>query len=177
MAQVIWIEQWIFFFGQKETKKKTFEGKSKEVDDAFKQDPPPTSVAWTILRDTMKARWVALDASYTALHDNLKQAKQDVDVINTWVDFSEERDELFEEYTRLNAVCEIGRDAANRREKAAISSTTSTPTTFSSSVKLHSLSLRKFSGERAEWRTFWEVFQVNVNNRTDLQGVQKFIYL
>ena len=56
----------------KETKKKTFEGKSKEVDDAFKQDPPPTSVAWTILRDTMKARWPALDASYTALHDNLK---------------------------------------------------------------------------------------------------------
>ena len=88
----------------------------------------------------MKARWVALDASYTALHDNLKQAKQDVDVINTWVDLSEERDELFEEYTRLNAVCEIGRDAANRREKAAISGATSTPTTFSSSVKLHSLS-------------------------------------
>ena len=59
------------------------------VDDAFAPVPPPTSVAWTILRDTMRARWVALDASYTALHDNLKQAKQDFYVINTWADLSE----------------------------------------------------------------------------------------
>uniref|UniRef100_A0A915EIJ3 Uncharacterized protein n=1 Tax=Ditylenchus dipsaci TaxID=166011 RepID=A0A915EIJ3_9BILA len=48
---------------------------------------------------------------------------------------------------------------------------------YSSAVRLPLLQLINFSGVRAEWQEFWEIFRVAVHENQQLSAAEKFLYL
>uniref|UniRef100_A0A915EFL6 Uncharacterized protein n=1 Tax=Ditylenchus dipsaci TaxID=166011 RepID=A0A915EFL6_9BILA len=46
-----------------------------------------------------------------------------------------------------------------------------------SAVRLPLLQLINFSGVRAEWQEFWEIFRVAVHENQQLSAAEKFLYL
>ncbi|XP_068238444.1 uncharacterized protein [Palaemon carinicauda] len=51
------------------------------------------------------------------------------------------------------------------------------PTTPKSNVRLPKLDLPHFTGDVLEWKSFWELYNVSVHQRGDLELIQKFSYL
>ncbi|XP_068213371.1 uncharacterized protein [Palaemon carinicauda] len=51
------------------------------------------------------------------------------------------------------------------------------PTTPKTNVRLPKLDLPHFTGDVLEWNSFWELYNVSVHKRGDLELIQKFSYL
>ncbi|XP_068250372.1 uncharacterized protein [Palaemon carinicauda] len=51
------------------------------------------------------------------------------------------------------------------------------PTTHKTNVRLPKLDLPHFTGDVLEWNSFWELYNVSVHQRGDLELIQKFSYL
>ena len=39
------------------------------------------------------------------------------------------------------------------------------------------LNINKFDGDFTQWNSFWDIFSASVHKRTNLEGIEKFIYL
>ena len=44
-------------------------------------------------------------------------------------------------------------------------------------VKLPKLNINKFDRDFTQWNSFWDIFSASVHKRTDLEGIEKFMYL
>ncbi|XP_064087425.1 uncharacterized protein LOC135202103 [Macrobrachium nipponense] len=51
------------------------------------------------------------------------------------------------------------------------------PTTPKTNVRLPKLDLPHYTGDVLEWNSFWELYNVSVHQRGDLEPIQKFSYL
>ena len=57
------------------------------------------------------------------------------------------------------------------------SSNVSQNSSYSATVKLPKLSLKKFSGDVTKWTTFWECYESAIHNNANLTKIEKFNYL
>ena len=60
---------------------------------------------------------------------------------------------------------------------AGMMSTTTTPVLVDKGVKLPKLDVPRFDGQLINWSSFWEQFQISVDEQTSLSDAEKLVYL
>ena len=93
------------------------------------------------------------------------------------MELDSERQELKQE------VPEVGLHAGVTHKPTSISSFESarvwesSHTTLGPKVKLPKLTLKRFTGDKTAWSTFWETFESSIHQNTSLSNIDKFNYL
>ena len=125
------------------------------------------------------AKRESIKAGMIVVQNDLKEFKHEIEKIEDLILENASSDDVAETESVEIAKCKrvIRESLASLQEHIVkIEKQVSSSEKGSSSVKLPTLDIRKFSGEPTQWRSFWESFQAAVGKRA-ITDVEKFNYL
>ena len=128
-----------------------------------------------------EARLISFESSVREKMNVLKAFDEEIQDLMGEEDIEEEVDKCMEFLEPSHEVfasisVKLGKIRSETRS-TSFSVASSTPSSARANCKLPKLELSSFSGEPLEWQTFWNQFDVSVNENESLNDVDRFNYL
>lgn len=117
--------------------------------------------------------YIVREEALNLAYEKFCEAMDDLEINEQNVDHAQQRDEMESKYfdTKVELKRLISEKSSQNLSQAPKMSNNS------QSAKMPEIVIEKFTGEQKNWASFYDIFQALVLNNTDLDDVQKLIYL